>query len=167
MGCVSYMASGLDLVDENIDYYDRVKSVALGLHGVHKYATTRWIHHIEELSKHLSHSSTSPDGQLIKHIRSLCKRHDELLRLRKMGKNVPEVHVPNEMQLVAFQDVQEFCHLAGQIQEHKRQFGSLLPEHSQGMTNSRVRHSKQGYIHATPLFWLTKTTYRRRPDSLH
>ena len=135
MGCVSYIVSSLDLVDGSIEYDDRVKGVAFGLHGLHRYATAKWIHHIEELSKHLSLSSSSPEARLpslVECIKSLCGKHDRLLPLRQREGKV-KIRITDEKKLVAFHDLEEFCHLAALVEEHKRQFGNVVPGHSQGM----------------------------------
>lgn len=122
--------SSLDLVDDKIGYDDRIRSVALGLHGFHRYATMKWIHHIEELCNICRMPADIPETLLAEYIKSLCKRHDQLLRLRRPGNCVYRVRVINETRLTAFRDQQDFLHLAGCIREHKRQFGNVVSEQS-------------------------------------
>jgi hypothetical protein len=139
MGCVSYVKSSLDLVDDNIGYDDRIRSVALGLHGLHRYAIAKWIHHIEELCKICRVPADIPEAVLLEYIKSLCQKHDQLLRLRRPETGIVQIRITDDNRLTAFQDVQDFRHLAGRIQEHKRQFGNVVSEKSQCMFKSRFQ----------------------------
>lgn len=128
------MVSSLDLVDPSMEDNHPVKSIALGLHGLHRYARSKWLWHVEELCKvYRVPADLPPDPPLVEYIKALCKRHDQLLRLKRPQNSIIHIDTDDDKRLTAFRDVQEFRPLAGRIREHERQNGGVAHDQSQGM----------------------------------
>ena len=135
MGCVSYMLSSLSLVDPSNEYVNRIKDIAQGAHGLHRYATAKWVHHLDELCKICNEPVDLPDARLSDNAKMLCEKHDKLLlevRPREIG---IRLHVVDEQKLVAFKDVRELQHLAGYARQHMRDVGDVVCVQSDSMSN--------------------------------
>jgi hypothetical protein len=72
------MLSSLDLVDKSLEDRQRVTSVAMGYHGMHRYATAKWLGHLEQLSALCQKAGKPPDPQVKSILENLSRRHELL-----------------------------------------------------------------------------------------
>ena len=82
--CVSYVMTALDLIDPQIQEAHRYRSVASGMHDLHRYALANWIPHLEQLALEREDSGGLPDPQLLPLLNQLYTRYTFLRPLEDL-----------------------------------------------------------------------------------
>ena len=127
------MVSSLGLIDPHVDGAQRASSVAMGLHGLHRYAAAKWLFHLEQLSRAYGTPDKLPNPHLVARLDTLCERHDSILQHKHQRSINCATDRATDVRLTAFSDLQQFCILAELIWKQERRAVLSSDSHSQGM----------------------------------